>query len=149
MRLLLARAREDVYHLGVRALVERLGPGYWWSDPTTPWDTTAVVAFAVSLALAFVGGVTVWVLVERIAPADQAARRFVRSAAASAFAFSAGGLVLLLFRWQMTPLFSRRIWFMLWGMGLIWTVVTALVRWSRTGRTTPRRSLPNILNQRQ
>lgn len=108
------RGGEHHYHLGVGEIIGRLRPDYWWTDPLVAWDGTAAVRFAVLLAAVFVGAAMLLTLAPRMFPTDDRWQQRFRTASALALGFASTGLLLLLFRWQATPFFGRRIWFMLW-----------------------------------
>jgi hypothetical protein len=95
-------------------ILERLSPTYWWTDPGTTIDGPLVVAFAIVLGLVFVLSVVVWILGPRIAPENRFHQRLILWLARWSFALSAIGLALLLFRWQMVPFLSKRLWLFLW-----------------------------------
>jgi hypothetical protein len=140
----LVQRRPTLYHLAVSAFFERLGPGYWWSDPTTAWDGNAVLVFAVALAFVFIGAATAWALADRIAATDAQIGLAVRRRAAWGCGLASSGLLLILFRWQMTPFFGRRIWFILWVITVVIMVVSTAMRRSQAAGTTRNRSLPNV-----
>ena len=95
-------------------IFERLLPSYWWSDPTEPISGAVWTAFAVLLALLFVAGVTLWLLAPHLAPAHSLHRRLLVRAAKWSMGLAAVGLFLLLFRWQLTPFLSKRLWLFAW-----------------------------------
>jgi hypothetical protein len=100
-------------------IFERLSPSYWWTDPGTSVEGTVPVGFATVLGLAFVASLVVWLLARRIAPENRVLRRLIVRVAKWALAMSAVGLLLLLFRWQIVPFFSKRLWLFLWFAGVI------------------------------
>ena len=120
----------------MRALFERLSPDYWWSDPTVSWDGLGAVVFAVVLAAVFVGAAATLALSERLQSVGRLPPQDVRMMASWALGLAATGLLLLLFRWQMTPFFGRRLWFFLWLVASAAVVATS----ARAALGTLRRS---------
>ena len=112
-------------------IFERLLPSYWWTDPGTPVDGPVPTAIAIVLGLAFVASVTVWLLAPRIAPDNRVFRRLVIRVAKWTLAMSALGLFLLLFRWQVVPFFSKRLWTVLWVLGALGGVAYLTYYWRR------------------
>jgi hypothetical protein len=100
-------------------IFERLLPSYWWTDPGTSIEGPLPVGFAIVLGLVFVASLVVWLLAPRIAPENRVLRRLIVRIAKWALAMSAVGLLLLLFRWQIVPFFSKRLWLILWSAGVI------------------------------
>ncbi len=109
----------------------------------TAWDGTAVLAFAASLALVFIGATTAWSLADRIAANDARLGRAVRRWAAWSCGLASSGLLLVLFRWQMTPFFGRRIWFILWAITVAIMAGGALIQRVQAARPLRNSSLPN------
>jgi hypothetical protein len=112
-------------------IFERLLPSYWWTDPNEAISGPAWTAFAVMLALLFVAGIVLWLLAPRIAPTHSLHRRMLVRAARWSVGLSTVGLFLLLFRWQMTPFLSKRLWLFVWIASIIGALVYA-VRYRRT-----------------
>jgi hypothetical protein len=100
-------------------ILERFLPGYWWTDPGTSLDGPLAIAFAVVLAIAFILAVVVWLLAPRLAGHNRLHQRLIVRLAKWVIGFSAVGLFLLLFRWQIVPFFSKRLWLILWFAGVI------------------------------
>ena len=112
-------------------IFERLLPSYWWTDPTDAIAGPAWIVFAVLLALAFIAAVTVWLLAPRLAPMHSLHRRLIARAAKWTVGLSTTGLFLLLFRWQLTPFLSKRLWLFLWILAVVGVVAYAQ-RYRRT-----------------
>jgi hypothetical protein len=104
----------SLYYLGAVEILERLSPTYWWTDPGTTIDGPLVLAFAVVLGLAFVLAIVAWLLASRLAPENRLHQRRIARLAKWTLALAAIGLLLLLFRWQIVPFFSKRLWLILW-----------------------------------
>jgi hypothetical protein len=119
------------YYLSVVEIFERLLPSYWWTDPTDPIDGPAWTVFAVLLGIAFIAGVTLWLLAPRLAPTHSLHRRLIVRAAKWTVGLATTGLFFLLFRWQHTPFLSKRLWLFLWILSVIGVVAYA-VRYRRT-----------------
>jgi hypothetical protein len=100
-------------------ILARLSPSYWWADPGTTIGGPFVVAFAIVLAVAFVGGIAVWILAPRLAPEVRPTARAIERFAKWTVALAAVGLLLLLFRWQIVPFFSKRLWMFLWMAAVV------------------------------
>ena len=100
-------------------IFERLLPGYWWTDPGTSLDGPLVLAFAIVLGVAFVLAIVAWLLAPRLASENRLHQRLIVRLAKWVLGFSAVGLLLLLFRWQIVPFFSKRLWLILWFAGVI------------------------------
>ncbi|MGE3269149.1 MAG: hypothetical protein AB7P40_10400 [Chloroflexota bacterium] len=126
-----------VYYLHVVELLERLLPSYWWTDPTEPISGWFWIAFAIVLGLAFIAGVTIWLLAPRLAPGHSLHRRLIVTAARWTVGLAVVGLLLLLFRWQLVPFLSKRLWLILWFVG-----IAALAGWAERYR---RRTYPQRL----
>jgi hypothetical protein len=99
-------------------IFERLLPGYWWTDPTDVIGGPLWIVFAVLVALSFVAGITLWLLAPRIAPMHSLHRRLIVRAAKWTVGMAVVGLFLLLFRWQLVPFLSKRLWIFLWFAAL-------------------------------
>jgi hypothetical protein len=112
-------------------IFQRLLPSYWWTDPGTSVDGPVPIALAVMLGLALVASLAVWLLAPRIAPENRVFRRLVVRVAKWTLAMSAVGLFLLLFRWQIVPFFSKRLWLFLWILGAICGVGYLAFYWLR------------------
>lgn len=118
----------DDYYLGVNAITDRLRPEYWWSDPTVAWDGPGVVILAALLAAVFVGAAAALVLAPCLTPSESHYRHAVTRTAAWILGGASTGLLLLLFRWQVTPFFGRRLWLFLWMAVALTLSATALTR---------------------
>ena len=85
-------------------IFERLSPTYWWTDPGTSLDGPLVLAFAIVLGIVFVLAIVAWLLAPRLAPDNRLHQRLIVRLATWVLGFSAVGLLLLLFRWQIVSL---------------------------------------------
>lgn len=112
-------------------MFERLLPSYWWTDPTDAIGGPVWTAFAVLLGVLFVAGVALWLLAPHIAPTNSLHRRLLIRAARWSVGLMTVGLFLLLFRWQLTPFLSKRLWLFLWIAVTVGMVAYA-VRYRRT-----------------
>jgi len=112
-------------------ILERFLPGYWWTDPGTTLDGPAVAAFAIVLAVAFVLAIVVWLLAPRLAPENRLHQRLIARLAKWVLGFSAVGLLLLLFRWQIVPFLSKRLWLFLWFAGVFGGIGYVVYYWRR------------------
>lgn len=112
-------------------ILERLSPSYWWTDPGTTIDGPLVLAFAVVLAVAFVLAIVVWLLAHRLAPANSLHRRLIARIARWTLALAAIGLFLLLFRWQIVPFLSKRLWLFLWFAAVVGGISYGVYYWRR------------------
>jgi hypothetical protein len=120
------------YYLSVVEIFERLLPSYWWTDPTDAIDGPGWIVFAVLLGVAFIAGVTFWLLAPNLAPRNSLHRRLIARAAKWTVGLATTGLFLLLFRWQLTPFLSKRLWLFLWILSVIGAVAYG-ERYRRTG----------------
>lgn len=130
LRHVVRAASTDYYHRAVEML-ERLLPSYWWTDPGTTIDGPIVAAFAGVLAVLFVAGVAVWLLAPRLAPENRVLQRLIVRVAKWALWLCAIGLLLLLFRWQIVPFFSKRLWLILWFATVIGAGAYLAYYWRR------------------
>ena len=96
----------------------RLSPEHWLADVVEPIDHPAYLVLAVVQTLAFAASVAAHLLAEPLLADRPAARRILARAATVAGVLAAVGLVVLLFRWQPVPFFSKRIWLYLWWVGV-------------------------------
>jgi hypothetical protein len=112
-------------------IFERLLPGYWWTDPGTALDGPLALAFAIGLGVAFVLAIVAWILAPWLAPENRLHRRLIVRLATWVLGFSAVGLLLLLFRWQVVPFFSKRIWLFLWFVAAFGGVGYVVQYWRR------------------
>ena len=112
-------------------ILERLLPSYWWTDPGTSVEGPVPIGFATVLGLAMVASLVVWLLAPRIAPQNRVLRRLIVSVVKWALALSAVGLLLLLFRWQIVPFFSKRLWMILWFVGVLGGIAYLGYYWQR------------------
>lgn len=135
----LARSTPAPYHLAVNALLERLSPAYWWSDPTTAWDGPAALAFAAILGAAFLVAVAGLLLAGDRSQEGPGARGGLERRFAVLLALASSGLLLLLFRWQMTPFFGRRLWFFAWGGAVVAAAACAALEVLAARRRRPAR----------
>lgn len=113
------------YYLSVVEIFERLLPSYWWTDPTDAIGGPGWIVFAVLLGLAFVAGITLWLLAPRLVPTHSLHRRLIARAAKWTAGLATSGLFLLLFRWQLTPFLSKRLWLFLWILSAVGVLVYA------------------------
>jgi hypothetical protein len=112
-------------------IFERLSPTYWWADPGTTIGGPLVVGFAIVLAVAFFLATVVWILAPRLAPANRLHQRLVARLAKWTLALTSSGLLLLLFRWQIVPFFSKRLWLFLWFAIVCGGLAYAAYYWRR------------------
>jgi hypothetical protein len=112
-------------------MLERLSPSYWWTDPSTSIEGPIVQAFAAVLGLVFVLAVMAWLLAPRLAPGHRLHQRLIVRAAKWALALAAIGLLLLFFRWQLVPFFSKRLWLLLWFAAVLAAICYAIYYWRR------------------
>lgn len=112
-------------------IFDRLSPTYWWADPGTSLDGPLVLAFAIVLGVAFVLAIAAWLLAPRLAPENRLHQRLIVRLAKWVLGFSAVGLLLLLFRWQVVPFFSKRLWLFLWFAALFGGIGYAVHYWRR------------------
>jgi hypothetical protein len=117
------------YYLVTVDIFSRLSPSYWWTDPGTTIEGPIVIGFAAILGLAFVAGIVVWILAPRLAPENRVLQRFIVRIARWTVGLAAVGLLLLLFRWQVVPFFSKRLWLNLWVVAVIAGVAYAGYYW--------------------
>jgi drug/metabolite transporter (DMT)-like permease len=110
------------YYVGTVNLFDRLSPSHWWVDPTEPLDNPIYLVMAAALGLALVVAAFAWIAVPRLFADHRFRQRQVTRLAVTVFTFSAVGLLLLLFRWQAVPFFSKRLWLYLWWLAAIGTV---------------------------
>jgi hypothetical protein len=85
-------------------IFERLLPGHWWTDPNES-----------------IGGLPY--------PAHQ---RLIARAAKWTLGLASTGLLLLLFRWQLVPFLSKRLWLYLWCLAIIGVIAYAVQYWRRS-----------------
>lgn len=119
------------YYHRVVEILERFLPSYWWTDPGTTIDGPIPIGFAVVLAIAFVMSIVAWLLAPRLAPENRLHQRLIVRLAKWVLGFSAVGLILLLFRWQIVPFFSKRIWLILWFAAVFGGVGYVVYYWRR------------------
>jgi hypothetical protein len=112
-------------------MFERLLPGYWWTDPNESIGGLPYQAFAILLGLVFVAAIAVWILAPRLAPAHRLHQRLIARAARWAVGLSATGLILLLFRWQLVPFLSKRLWLILWFLTILGVIAYNVRYWRR------------------
>ena len=113
-------------------IFERLLPSYWWTDPTEAIGGPIWLAVAVLLVVLFMAGVALWLLAPRIAPTHSLHRRLLIRAAKWSIGLATVGLFLLLFRWQLTPFLSKRLWLFVW-IAVTAGMVGYAFRYRRTG----------------
>ena len=116
----------------------RLSPEHWLADVPEPIDHPAYFMLAVVLTLVFAASVIARLVADPLLADRPAARQAVARAAAVAGLLAAVGLVLLLFRWQPVPFFSKRIWLYLW-----WVAVAAAL--ARAAFAARRRGSPGTV----
>jgi hypothetical protein len=119
------------YYLVTVDIFTRLSPAYWWTDPGTTIEGPIVIGFAVFLGLAFVLGIVAWMLAPRLAPENRVLQRFIVRVAKWTVGLAAVGMVLVLFRWQVVPFFSKRLWLDLWVVAVIATAVYMAYFWRK------------------
>ena len=108
----------------------RLSPEHWFADAPVPIDHPAYVVLAIAQTLVFAAAIVARLVADLLLADRPVARRALSRAATVAGLLAAIGLVLLLFRWQPVPFFSKRIWLYLWWVA----VATALGRAALTAR---------------
>jgi uncharacterized membrane protein len=123
-------AHSHYYH-GVVEILERLSPSYWWTDSGTSLDGPLVLAFAIVLGVAFVVAIVAWLLGPRLAPENRLHQRLIVRLAKWVLGSSAVGLLLLLFRWQIVPFFSKRLWLFLWFAAVCGGLSYVVYYWRR------------------
>jgi hypothetical protein len=109
-----------------------LSPSYWWTDPGTTLDGPVVLGFAIALGVAFVLAVVLWLIAPRLAPENRLHQRLLVRAAKWAVALTVIALLLLLFRWQVVPFFSKRLWLILWAVAVVAAIGYAAYYWRKT-----------------
>jgi hypothetical protein len=87
--------------------------------------------FAIVLSVAFVLAIVVWLLAPRIASENRLHQRLIARVAKWVLGFSAAGLLLLLFRWQVVPFLSKRLWLILWFAGVLGGIGYVAYYWRR------------------
>ena len=108
----------------------RLSAAHWFADAPEPIDHPLYGVLAVAQTLVFAAAVFARLLADPLLADRPVARRAVARAAMVAGGLAAVGLVLLLFRWQPVPFFSKRIWLYLWWIG-----VTVALGWAAFAAT--------------
>ena len=103
----------------------RLSPEHWFFGTPEPIDHPLYVVLAAMQTLAFAAAAVARLLADPLLADRPAARRALCRAATVAGLLAAVGLVLLLFRWQPMPFFSKRLWLYVW-----WVGVAAAVTWA-------------------
>lgn len=96
-----------------------LSPGYWLSDATEPLDGTLAIVLGVMLTLGMAAGLYLRLSSGTMFGGHRFKQRQARGLANPAIGLCAAGLVILLFRWQLVPLLSNRIWLMLWWLAVL------------------------------
>ncbi len=95
--------------------------GFWFDvrgTPFTPWADQLILALMLCLLLA--AGATLWVRREaRQAGMDKHTRRIWQRLFRLLLAGGLSGLVLYVFTWQRIPVFSMRIFYLVWLGGMI------------------------------
>jgi hypothetical protein len=129
-RHIVSGARSD-YYLGTVEIFERLLPSYWWTDPGTTIDGPIAIGFAAVLGVAFVLGIAAWIVAPRLSPENRIVQRFIVRIAKWTVGLSAVGLLLLLFRWQIVPFFSKRLWLILWTATVVGMAAYAVYWWRK------------------
>ena len=119
------------YHLGAVEILERFLPSYWWTDPTSTIEGPLVQAVAVLLGLVFVLAIATWIGAPRIGMSNRVVQRLLVRLAKWVAVLAAIGLFLLLFRWQLVPFLSKRLWMILWSVAVIALPVYAYLFWRR------------------
>ena len=100
-------------------IFDRLSPSYWWTDPGTTVEGPVPIAFAILLGVVIVVAVVAWIIAPRLAPERRLIQRLIARVARWSIGLAIVGLLLLLFRWQIVPFFSKRIWLVLWTFAVI------------------------------
>jgi|RhiMethySRZTD1v2_1073278.scaffolds.fasta_scaffold576295_2 hypothetical protein len=111
------------YHVVTVNLLERLSPSYWWADPNEPLSNPIYLVLAILLAIALVAAAFAWIAAPRVFADNRFRQRLITRIAVIVFSFAAVGLLLLLFRWQAVPFFSKRLWFVIWWVAAIGSAV--------------------------
>jgi hypothetical protein len=119
------------YHLVTVDVLDKLSPTYWWTDPGTTIEGPVVIGFAAVLGIVLVVSVAVWILAPRLAAEERPKRRAIARIAKWSLGFAVAGLLLLLFRWQLVPFLSKRLWFVLWGAGVVAGIAYTAYYWRR------------------
>ena len=113
----------------------RLSAEHWFAEASEPIDHPAYVALAAVQGLVFAVAVFASLVADPLLAERPAARHAIGRAATVAGLLAAVGLVVLLFRWQPVPFFSKRIWLYLWWLGVAaalgWAALAARRRGSR------------------
>ena len=107
----------------------KLSPAYWWTDPGTTIEGPVVIGFTALLGVVLALSVAVWILAPRLAPDERPKQRIIATMARWSLGFAAAGLLLLLFRWQIVPFLSKRLWFIMWGASIIAGIAYAVNYW--------------------
>jgi len=97
---------------------------HWLTDASDPTGNPAYVLLAVAQTIAFLGAIVTRLLADAVSDSASASYQFACRLAFALGMLGASGLVVLLFRWQPTPVLSMRLWLLLWWI----SVVAALVR---------------------
>jgi len=100
-------------------ILSRLSPDYWWADPGTTIEGPVPIGFAIFLGLVMVLAVALWILAPRLAHEKRPLQRLLVRVAKWSLGFATAGLLLLLFRWQVVPFFSKRFWLIVWGGSIV------------------------------
>jgi hypothetical protein len=108
-----------------------LSPSRWLQDPTSTIEGPIPIGFAAALGVLFVLSIAVWILAPRLAPERRMVQRLIERIAKWGVGLSLTGLVLLLFRWQLVPFFSKRLWLLLWGLSVIGVAAYFVYYWRR------------------
>jgi formate hydrogenlyase subunit 3/multisubunit Na+/H+ antiporter MnhD subunit len=99
----------------------RFSPTHWFADVREPIDHPAYAVLAAMLVVALFVSIFMLVISRDTMGGHRAKQRQLRRVA-TAVAWLAGiGLVILFFRWQPVPVFSKRIWFYSWIMAALGT----------------------------
>jgi hypothetical protein len=119
------------YYLVTVEIFSRLSPSSWWTDPGTTIEGPIVIGFAAILAVASILGIVAWIVAPRLAPENRVVQRFIVRVAKWTIGLAALGLLLLLFRWQIVPFFSKRLWLDLWVIAVVAGIGYAIYWWRK------------------
>ena len=119
------------YYLPAVEILNRFLPSYWWSDPGTTLDGPVAIGFASMLGLMLVAGIALWILAPRLTGEHYLNQRLIARLAKWIVGLAIVGLFLLLFRWQIVPFLSKRLWLILWFATLFGVAGYAGYFWKR------------------
>jgi hypothetical protein len=119
------------YYLVTVDILGWLSPSHWLQDPTSTIEGPIPIGFASLLGVMFVASVAAWILAPNLAPERRMVQRLIGRIARWGVGLSLTGLVLLLFRWQLVPFLSKRLWLLLWGLSVIGVAAYFGYYWKR------------------